>query len=98
MGSARGIFPKFTAENPATIASSYGGVVNMIVSMTTVAVIVGLTIWPTSFLQHPHQFARWGTAGWLILGAHALAMLGVLALSTVLPIRLGRNALERIEH
>lgn len=95
---AGAIFPKFTAENPATIASSYGGVVYMIVSMTTVAVIVGLTVWPTSFLQHPHQFARWGTTGWLILGAHALALLAVLALSTVLPIRLGRNALERLEH
>ena len=95
---AGAIFPKFNAENPATIASSYGGVVYMIASMSTVAVIVVLTIWPTSFIKHPHSFLRWGRLGWWIVAAHGAGLLAVLALSTVLPLRLGRRALERLEH
>jgi ABC-2 type transport system permease protein len=95
---AGAVYPKFTAENPATIASTYGGVVYMMISMTAVALLVALTIWPTSFMRYPEYYARAGALAWVIIGAHIAAIALLVALSTILPLRLGEKALERQEH
>jgi ABC-2 type transport system permease protein len=94
---AGAVFPKFSAENPAIIASSYGGVIYMIVSMSAVAALVILTIWPTAFLRSPGYFVRMGAAAYWVIGLHAVVLLAVTAACTVIPLRLGARSLERLE-
>jgi ABC-2 type transport system permease protein len=94
---AGAIFPKFNAENPATIASSYGGVIYMILSMTAVGILVALTVWPTWYLRHPAQYYRSVSTAWWVIGTHGLLIVLLCFLCTVVPLKLGEKALESRE-
>jgi ABC-2 type transport system permease protein len=91
------IYPQFKAENPTAIASSYGGVVYMILSMSAVAVLVALTVWPTAFLRYPATYARHPVMSNLVILLHLFLITFLTLACTWLPLRLGARALDKRE-
>jgi len=92
------MYPSFKAENVAKVAGSYGGVVYMIVAATLVVFVIGAeTLIVPQLLEYvkygrplaPVELRRMAYGGGILLV--------LFVLSTWLPLRLGRRALERLE-
>lgn len=91
-------FPRFSAENPAKVATSFGGVIYMILSLIVIGGIVALEATPTYFYFLAQLKGIELTAeqmGWvaLSLGLVLLIIIG----ATLIPMRLGLNWLENME-
>lgn len=91
-------FPRFTVENPAKVATSFGGVLYMIMAMTVIGLVVLLEAQPTyayfmaTFRGDP---ITPGQTVWI--AACLTAALVILAVATLWPMRLGLRWLERME-
>jgi len=86
------IFPQFTEDNPARIASGFGGTLNLILSLIYISLMVGAL----ALACHPGEM---GTAAGHSL-TPVLAVVFVLLLSILgsyLPFKLGIRALEKCE-
>jgi len=92
------LFPRFTVDNPAKIATGFGGVLYMITAMTYILVIVALEAWPTYviFFSRLKGEPLPDLALGLVLAAFALVAI-VIALAVFLPMRLGLKHLEALE-
>ena len=92
------LFPRFTVENPAKIATGFGGVLYMITAMTYILVIVALEAWPTYviFISRLKGEELTGLVLFLVLAAFALVAV-VIALAVFLPMRYGLKHLEALE-
>jgi ABC-2 type transport system permease protein len=89
------LFPRFHVENIAKIAQGYGGLTYMLVCMTTIMVVVGLTYFPlAAFVSTPTSPAHLNPAE----GAAGLAaVLAILVAGAFVPMKLGARALARRE-
>lgn len=89
MGS---LFPDFKEESPMRIASTPGGVITVVISLVYVAVMVAILGWPARgyFIyllgRGPFPAGKALTALALVAGVNALVLM--------LPVRLGRQAIE----
>lgn len=91
------LYPRFSVGNAARIASGYGGVVYMILSMGLVFVALLLEALPTWYLHRVLVLGRHApSTGRIVAGAALLvAVVGLCALAAWLPMRLGARRLER---
>lgn len=91
-------FPNFHADNPAKIATSFGGVIYMIVTMSVIGAIVALEATPT-YLYYVaafrHRVLSLQDAGWIALSFSLVILLILLA--TFVPMRLGLKWIEEME-
>ncbi len=89
------IFPDFKTDNPARIASGFGGTLNLIASLVYVAATVGIVV----VAVQAHVFRRGWLAPWrpwVLPGGIAAAALLSAAVSSA-SLRLGLRALNRRE-
>ena len=91
-------FPKFTIENPAKVATSVGGVIYMIVTMTVIGLVVMLEAWPT------YVYFMAGFKGQAVTAREAVWIAGnlaaaaaILATGVFYPMRIGLRWLEGLE-
>ncbi|HUT54951.1 MAG TPA: hypothetical protein VM658_16295 [bacterium] len=91
-------FPRFTAENPAKVATSFGGVIYMIVSMSVIGLVVLLEATPTYiyFMAGFKGRELGGVELAYIAGSLALVVATLLA-ATVAPMRIGLRWIEKME-
>jgi ABC-2 type transport system permease protein len=91
-------FPRFQVENPAKVATSFGGVLFMIVTMNVIGLVVMLEAWPTYvyFMAGFKGIAVTPREMVWILASFGLAA-ALLAAATYLPMRLGLRWLEGME-
>ncbi len=91
-------FPKFHAENPAKVATSFGGAVFMIATMTVIGLIVLLEATPTYlyFTAGIKGVALTGREVVFIALSFVLILL-IMSAATLLPMRLGLRWIERME-
>ena len=98
--------PNFREQSPARIAAGFGGTLNLVISTLYILAVVLLTALPSHFYLdalHPHTvhvLARNAPPSrllqfWLIAGTFGSMLLGVLA--TVIPLRIGFRAFNRLE-
>ena len=97
-------FPNLREQSPSRIAAGFGGTLNLVVSTLYIALIVLLTAVPCHFYfatsnlteaSFVARFLRQNFGLWLLAGN--AASLAVTALATVLPMRMGIRAFERLE-
>ena len=92
------IYPRFRVENAAQIASGFGGVFFMILSMIFIGAIVILEAWPVytifmaGFNHRVLTLFEWAGIG---LSLAAVALLNVVA--AVVPMRMGLKKLEEMD-
>ena len=91
-------YPRFSAENPAQIAGSYGGVSYMIVAVFFVVAVILLLGWPsTTYLwQRSRRGALTTEQVVLIYGCFATVAVGCVA-TWLLSMRAGIRALQRMD-
>ncbi len=91
------LFPRFHVENVARIAQGYGGMIYMLVCMTTIIVIVALTAFPISaFLVGGSPLDSLLYSVPMAWGAIA-AIVVITVVATVLPVRFGARSLAARE-
>jgi ABC-2 type transport system permease protein len=98
VGMATGLgarYPRFNAENPTQVASSYGGITFMILAVALIIVTCVLVGWPTSvFLWHQARGIPLPPGAQLTLAA-GFAVAAILTLGTcMVSMRTGVRALE----
>jgi ABC-2 type transport system permease protein len=90
--------PNFRESDPSKIAIGFGGTMNLISGLTLLLVVVGLMSVPW------HLYAAFGDAadlievnanGWIVLGVALGTAVGLAA--AVVPLRIGRRVLQRME-
>ncbi len=91
------IYPNFKETDVASIPASAGGVIYMIISMTSVLLLIALTIWPTSFIRFPSYAEKMGAKMYLIIGLHILAIIAILIFSTVFLLNYAAKRIEDYE-
>jgi ABC-2 type transport system permease protein len=91
-------FPRFNAENPAKVATSFGGVIYMIIAMTVIGFIVLMEATPTYIYFHAGMKGMALTSGELayIAASFALVMAAMTA-ATVWPMKIGLKWIENLE-
>jgi len=92
------LFPRFQVDNPAKIATGFGGVLYMIVAMTYILLIVALEAWPTYvvFVLRLRGEPMTDLTLALVVAAFSLVAV-VIALAVWLPMRQGLRHLEALE-
>jgi ABC-2 type transport system permease protein len=91
-------FPKFTVENPAKVATSFGGVLYMILTMAVIALVVGLEASPTYYYFLARLRGDVLTTGQIVFTMICLAAAGaVLSVAALWPMRLGLKWIEEME-
>ena len=98
--------PNFRADTPSRIAAGFGGTLTLVLSTLYILFVVLLTALPTHFylateyadlelsLQSPTGM-KWWLVFWLVSGSAASLVLG--AAATIVPLRIGFRAFERLE-
>ena len=90
--------PRFSAENVAQVAGSYGGIAFMVLAVLFILVMVGLLGWPSSiYLWHLYRGETVPPARQVETGLCFLAALGVSGFTFWVPMRRGVHALEEME-
>lgn len=93
-------YPRFHVENPAKVATGFGGVIFMIITMAVIGVMVGLIV-NAMILYYLAEYGvrgrtmtpeviTWITASYVLAAA-------VVPPATIIPMRLGLRWLERME-
>jgi len=91
-------FPRFNIENPTKVATSFGGVIYMILTMSIIGVVVILEATPTymyfmaEYRGVPLTMEQLG-----IIGGLFSVILLILSLATFVPMRIGLKWLENME-
>jgi ABC-2 type transport system permease protein len=88
-------YPRFDSENAAQIPTSFGGLLFMMTAVTLIGAIAYLTGRPAARFVVAEHFGRAHDAGALLL-PFAVA-LTVCVVGTVVPLRMARVRLERLE-
>lgn len=91
-------YPRFTIENPAKVATSFGGVIYMIVTMSVIGVVVMLE-GMAMFFYFNAWFRGWEITGYQmawIVAAFVMAAL-VLAAAAIVPMKIGLSWIEKME-
>lgn len=91
------IYPNFKEVDIASIPASIGGIIYMISSMTAIILLIGLTIWPTSFLRYPDYALRMGTKVYWIVGIHIFFIVLIVLFSTIYLLNYAAKRLEEYE-
>ena len=92
------MYPKFKADNPAQIATSFGGVLYMVISSAYITLIVALEARPVynifyaKFRNLPLDLLSWIEIGLLLASALAINLLVV-----YIPFKIGLKKLELLE-
>jgi ABC-2 type transport system permease protein len=92
-------FPRFHAENPTKVATSFGGVVYMVVTMSVIALVILLEAAPTGiYFYHTLYRGEAITPGqWVyIIVASALAAV-IMLVATIAPMKIGLKWIEKME-
>ncbi|MBU4272524.1 MAG: hypothetical protein KKA28_11745 [Planctomycetes bacterium] len=98
--------PNFRDESPARIAAGFGGTLTLVVSTLYILIVVLLTALPTHFYLAAEYAnlggdvqgqtgVQWWLGFWLAAGTAASLILG--AITTLVPLRIGFHALQRME-
>jgi ABC-2 type transport system permease protein len=91
-------FPRFTAENPAKVATSFGGVIYMIVSMSVIGLVVLMEASPTYiYFMAGAQGRALGTGELLYIAASFAVVIAALIAATVAPMSIGLRWIEKME-
>jgi len=91
-------FPRFHIENPAKVATSFGGVLYMIVTMAVIALVVMLEAWPIyAYFMAAFSGETITAQGYLWIGMCFLFMVLILAAATFIPMRVGLKWIEKME-
>jgi len=91
-------FPNFRAENPAKVATSFGGVVYMILTMFVIGAVVVIEAWPTYvyFVASMKGYRiTVQQAAWI--GMSYLVVILIFVAAALLPMRAGLRHIERME-
>jgi ABC-2 type transport system permease protein len=91
-------YPKFQAENPAKVATSFGGVLYMVLALGMIAAVVALEAAPTYYYFMGRQkgmVMSLQDMGYILACLAGVAV--VLSVSAIWPMRLGLRALEEME-
>jgi ABC-2 type transport system permease protein len=89
------MYPKFKFKSSAEIASSTGGILYMIISLTYIGLVIVLEAYPVySYFNEKLWWGRFDATGAFVFFAISLVLTVVV---TVLPIKLGIRALKRME-
>jgi ABC-2 type transport system permease protein len=91
-------FPRFMVENPAKVATTFGGVIYMITAMTVIGMVVMLEAWPT-YVYFMAGFKGQGitSAQTVWIAGNLLVALAILAAALFYPMRVGLKWLEALE-
>lgn len=91
--------PNFRESSPSKIAAGFGGTLNLVLSAVYIIVVVVLTALPCHFWliakSSPGELHADYLQWWFVLGAGLSVAVGVVA--TVVPLRRGVEAFERLE-
>lgn len=90
------LYPNLAEENPSRIVSGLGGTLTFILSAVYVVLVAGVETAVLHWSRSGHHLGGAGGRAWVVAGG-ALFTLGVTAVTTVLPLRLGVRNLERLE-
>jgi len=90
------LYPNLAEDNPSRIVSGLGGTLTFILSAVYVVVVAGVETVVLHWSRSGQHLGGAGGHAWLVAGG-ALVTLGVTAVTTVLPLRLGVRNLERLE-
>jgi ABC-2 type transport system permease protein len=100
VGLAAGLgaqYPRFQAENVTQVAGSYGGIAYMILAVLFILVETALLAWPASiYMWHRFQALPLSNARMAMMVLSLAAALALSALTFVLPMRRGVQALEQL--
>lgn len=86
------VFPDYTAESAAKVASSFGGLICMMVALFCGVLLTVLAIYPAVLLHHANMPVRW-----LPLGLCLAGLIMTTGIACVVPMRLGARALQTLE-
>ena len=98
--------PNFRDDSPSRIAAGFGGTLTLVVSTLYILIVVLLTALPTHFYLvaeyanlggniQGQTGVQWWLGFWLVAGIAASLILG--AIATLVPLRIGFRALQRME-
>lgn len=98
--------PNFRDESPSRISAGYGGTLTLVVSTLYILIVVLLTALPTHFYLaaeyanlsgniQGQTSVQWWLGFWLAAGAVTSLILG--AIATLVPLRIGFRAFQRME-
>ena len=98
--------PNFRDDSPSRIAAGFGGTLTLVVSTLYILIVVLLTALPTHFYLvaeyanlggniQGQTSVQWWLGFWLVAGIAASLILG--AIATLVPLRIGFRALQRME-
>ena len=91
------LYPQFGTENAAQIPTSFGGLVYMMSSLCLLALIIGIEAIPVTDYLRDQRYSQQpvGVTPQLVLSG--LAVVGVCALATIIPLRVGLRRIETME-
>ncbi len=91
------LYPQFGSENAAQIPTSFGGLVYMMSSLCLLALIIGIEAIPVTDYLRDQRYSQQpvGITPQLVLSG--LAVIGVCALATIIPLRAGLRRIETME-
>ncbi len=91
-------FPRFHIENPTKVATSFGGVIYMILTMSVIGLVVILEATPTYmyFMSEFRGVPLTGEQIAVITGLFAVIFI-ILLLATLIPMKIGLRWLENME-
>jgi len=91
------LYPQFGSENAAQIPTSFGGLVYMMSSLCLLALIIGIEAIPVTDYLRDQRYSQQpvGITPQLVLAG--VAVVGVCALATIIPLRLGLRRIETME-
>jgi ABC-2 type transport system permease protein len=90
------LYPNLAEDNPSRIVSGLGGTLTFILSTVYVVLVAGVETAVLHWSRSGHLLGGAGGHAWVIAGG-GLLTLGVTAVMTLVPLRLGVRNLERLE-
>ncbi len=91
------LYPQFGTENAAQIPTSFGGLVYMMSSLTLLALIIMIEATPVTEYLRDQRYAQQPVGVTPGLVASGLAVVGVCAAATIIPLRVGLRRIEMME-
>jgi ABC-2 type transport system permease protein len=91
-------YPNFKAENPAQIATSYGGVLYMVTSLLYITIIVALEARPVYNIFYTKFYhISLSLLDWMEIGVLLTLALVIHLITIYIPLKIGLRQLEQIE-
>src|SRR5690606_9589095 len=91
------VFPKFDAENPAEIPTSFGGLLFMMTAVAYLGVVIALQAWPVYAILQARQAGPVPGSLLGLLAASLAATAVISAVAIVLPLRVAAQRIEQVE-